>query len=105
MARITLKAFASQQGFVAPVVSKIRANASGYLFVTICDSFNPERVENIYFGKRFQNESGYKPTDTLRTSEVFVVDTINAAGETRRKLSDKEGDALETLKAMGYQEL
>lgn len=87
------------------MVSKVRTNASGYLFVTLLDKENPDHVENIYFGKRFAEEGGYKNGDQLRAAELFVADTINAQGEARFKLTDKEGDAEATLISMGYSDL
>lgn len=103
MARIALKTFATQNGF--DMVSQVRANANGYLFVTLLSKTNPNHIENIYFGKRFQEESGYKAGQDLRANEVFVTDADNAKGEPRLKLTDKNTSAEDTLKSMGYQEI
>lgn len=100
MARITAKAFAAQQGF--NMVSKVRKNTNGYLFVTFLSSEDPNHVENIYFGVRFAEEGGYKEGDNIKIAELFVTDTVNASGETRWKLTDKDGDAVATLEANGY---
>lgn len=103
MARIALKAFASQNGF--DMVSRVRANANGYLFVTLLSKTNPNHTENIYFSKRFQEEGGYKAGQDLRANEVFVTEADNASGEARLKLTNKNTSAEDTLKSMGYQEL
>lgn len=103
MARIALKAFASQNGF--DMVSRVRANANGYLFVTLLSKENPNHTENIYFGKRFQEEGGYTEGDDLKVAELFVTEADNASGEARLKLTDKNTSAEDTLKSMGYQEI
>lgn len=100
MPRISAKEFAQQNGF--NMVSKVRKNASDYLFVTFLSSDNPNHTENIYFGVRFAEEGGYKVGDVVKVAELFVTDTVNAAGETRLKLTDKDGDAIATLIANGY---
>lgn len=101
MARLTVPEFAKQNGF--NMVSKVRKNTSGYLFATFLSSDDPNHTENIYFGVRFAEEGGYKEGDVLKLTDLFVTDTVNAAGETRLKLTDKEGDAVATLVANGYQ--
>ena len=103
MARIALKAFASQNGF--DMVSKVRVNANGYLFTTLLSKENPNHTENIYFSKRFQLEGGYTEGDDLKVAELFVTDADNAKGEPRLKLTDKNTSAEDTLKSMGYQEI
>jgi hypothetical protein len=103
MPRLPLKQFASQNGF--NMVSKVRVNASGYKFITFLSSDDPNHTENIYFGVRFAEEGGYKEGDNLKADDLFITDTINAAGETRLKITDKEGDAVATLVANGYQTL
>ena len=103
MARITAKEYAKQQGF--NMVSKVRKNTSDYLYVTFLSSDDPNHTENIYFGVRFASEGGYKVGDDLKIADLFVTDTVNAAGETRLKLTDKEGDAVATLVNMGYQSI
>lgn len=103
MARIALRDFAKQNGF--NMVSKVRKNASGYLFTTLLSKDNPNHTENIYFGKRFTLEGGYKEGDDLRVAELFITEADNANGEPRLKLTDKNSSAEDTLKSMGYQEI
>lgn len=103
MARIALKTFATQNGF--DMISKVRVNANGYLFTTLLSKENPQHTENIYFGKRFTLEGGYKEGDDLRVSELFITEADNASGEPRLKLTDKNTSTEDTLKSMGYQEI
>lgn len=103
MARIALRDFAHQNGF--NMVSQVRVNANGYLFVTLLSRTNPNHTENIYFSKRFQEEGGYKPGQDLRKDELFITEADNSKGEPRLKLTDKNTSAEDTLKSMGYQEL
>ena len=103
MARITAKEYAKQNGF--NMVSKVRKNSSDYMYVTFLSSDDPNHVENVYFGVRFADEGGYKVGDDLKIADLFVTDTVNAAGEARLKLTDKEGDAVATLTANGYQSI
>lgn len=100
MGRIPVKEFAAQNGF--NMISKVRANAKGYMYVTFIDSNNPEHVENVYFGVRFSEEGGYSVGDTLKALSLFVTNTTNAQGEDRLKITDREGDAAATLVANGY---
>ena len=101
MARITAIEFGKQNGF--NMVSRVRENTSGYLYATFLIKESPDNAENVYFGKRFAQEGGYKVGDVLNMPELFVTEVENAAGETRWKLTDKEGDAEATLIAKGYQ--
>lgn len=103
MPRIKVKEFASQNGF--NMVSKVRKNSSGYLFATFLSSDDPNHVENVYFGVRFSEEGGYKEGDDLKVADLWVTQVENAQGESRWKLTDKEGDAVATLTANGYQTL
>ena len=100
MARLAAIEFGKQNGF--NMVSKVRANVNGYLYATFLSSQSPDSPENVYFGKRFAQEGGYKVGDILKMAELFVTTIENAAGETRWKLTDKEGDAEATLVANGY---
>lgn len=101
--RKTVKAFAQEHNF--NMVSKVRKNSSGYMYATFLSSDDPNHVENIYFGVRFAEEGGYSEGDDLKLADLFVTETTNAAGEMRLKLTDKEGDAVATLTANGYQSL
>lgn len=100
MSRITAIEFGKQNGF--NMVSKVRENTNGYMYATFLSKESPDNAENVYFGKRFATEGGYKVGDNLKMSELFVTSVENAAGETRWKLTDKEGDAEATLIAKGY---
>lgn len=102
--RLTLAQFAAQQGF--NMVSKVRANVNGYLFVTLLSSDDPSKAENVYFGKRFAAEGGYKIGDNLTVANVFATFAEYEDGrEPQWKLTDKDTDATATLVGMGYQSI
>ncbi len=96
--RTSLKDYCSSKGY--NMASAVRANVSGYKYITLIDSSNPGEPENVYLGQRFGETVNVG--DKLKASELWVVETTNAQGEMRLKLSDKEGDATETLIGMGY---
>lgn len=82
------------------MVSKVRSNVNGYKYVTLLHSDSPDQPENLYLGQRYSET--VKVGDSLPIGELFISETINAAGECRFKLTDKGGDARATLVAMGY---
>lgn len=96
--RNSLKSYCETKGY--DMVSRVRANVNGYKYVTLIDSQNPGEPENLYLGQRYSET--VEVNDSLPIGELFVSETLNAAGETRLKLTDKRGDARATLEAMGY---
>lgn len=81
-------------------ISKVRANSNGYKYVTMIDTKDPSIVENVYFGR--EASELVSVDETLDYKAWFAADTINAQGEARIKLTNKEGDAEKTLISMGY---
>lgn len=98
MSRITLKDYCVQNGF--NLVSKVRINASGYPYVTLGNKENGAHTENLYGSLQYSSsmiEGEFLPINTL-----FVAEAINAAGEKRFKLTDREGEMSEA-KLADYQ--
>lgn len=87
MSRQTLIAFAKEQGFNA--VSEVRANTNGYKYITLLDS-KSGNAENIYLGVEYGTSVAVGTKVDPKT--LFIQPTVNAAGETRYKISNKSGE-------------
>ncbi len=82
------------------LVSPIRSSKeSGYLFCTFINSSNPEEVENIWLSKKASERATEGKTIDRNWS---IVETINAEGQNRLKLTDSGEDARATLLNRGY---
>jgi hypothetical protein len=77
--------------------SPVRVNANGYPFVTLVGA--ESGAECVYFGR----EAGETVAEgeALSANDWFVVKSTNKAGESRLKLTRKDGEA--SLIAKGYQ--
>lgn len=98
MARIKLKDFCQTKGF--NMVSPVRENVNGFKYVTLLHSDDPGNPENLYLGRRYADE--VKVGDRLPLADLYVTEVENSQGESRFKLTDKNGDAAATLAANGY---
>lgn len=98
MPRMKLRDFCMTKGY--NMVSKVRVNTNGYKYVTLLHSDDPGTPENLYLGQRYSET--VKVDDKLPLGDLFVTEVLNADGETRFKLTDKNGDATATLVANGY---
>lgn len=97
MSRITLKDYCSTKGYNR--VSKVRLNTNGYPYVTLICAKDTNTSENLYLGVEYgKTVSG---GDILPIHELFVAETLNADGEVRMKLTNKEG-VLTEAKAADY---
>jgi hypothetical protein len=78
---------------VNPVVD---TNVNGYPFITLINADN--KAENIYFSKR-ASSSYPKGTPIAKGffAELQFVESVNANGETRIKLSLKGGNRLDAM--------
>ena len=99
--RSTFLAMLQAWGFNS--ISRVRANSNGYLFITMVSTDNIGEAENIYFGRRAS--AAFSVGQMVDPSTLFCVETTNANGDVRWKLTDTEGDAVATLEAKGYQML
>lgn len=82
------------------LVSPIRSSKeSGYLFCTFINSSNPDEVENVWLSIKASSRAQVGKTIDRNWS---IVETVNAAGETRLKLTDSGEDARATLINRGY---
>lgn len=95
--RIALIIFAQSMGYNA--VSKVRANTNGYKYVTLANT-NTSQTENLYLGTRYSETVNVD--DVLPLNSLFVVETENAQGEKRFKLTDNSG-AMSAEKLADYQ--
>jgi len=92
-----IKDYMSTKGY--DLVSPIRKNAAGYLFCTFLNSSNPEEAENVYLSIKASERAEIGKNIDRNWS---VVETVNAGGETRLKLTDSGDDAKQTLLNRGY---
>lgn len=83
MNRQSLKSYVANTG-VTDINPFVRTNENNYPFITI---LRDGEAENIYFSKKAasQVDAGMDIRDQLK--EMYVVETINASGESRTKLS------------------
>jgi len=93
--------YAQGNGYNA--ISKVRANSNGYKYVTFIDTVNPAVAENIYFATAASQL--VQVDDVVKATDWFTTEVINAAGEKRTKITNKNGDAEATLIAAGYSKL
>lgn len=95
----TLRQFMDARGY--DMISEVRiSQPNGYPYVTMINSKNPNQVESVWFSKNAAEE--VNQGDYLNTDTTFVYETTNTQGETRLKLSFKEGDAVATLESRGF---
>lgn len=92
-----VKDFMSSKGY--DLVSPVRANANGYLFVTFLDSKNPKDAENIYLSVKSAKTMAVDKTIDRNWS---VVSYVTDEGAPRVKLTNSGEDARETLMNRGY---
>lgn len=93
MKTLSLKEFMALLSF-AQIIPVIRRNTNGYAFLTFTNSDN--KAENIYFSKTMSDSltEGEKVSiDFLRS--LKACNTVNAAGESRWKLTDSAGSRVE----------
>lgn len=86
MERSTFKSFIAAQGITA-VAPAIRQNTNGYPFITVLRGSGPESAENIYFSVKASAEVSEGQAVKSIAKDLYVVNTLNAAGEARTKLS------------------
>lgn len=79
---ITLKEFCTQEGIGS--ISNVRKNTNGYPFVTVLRGTD---AENIYFSKKAALKVADADPIKGIAKDLFVVNTINSAGEERLKLT------------------
>ena len=87
MALPTLKSYCVEQGFTA-VSPSIRENANGYPFITLLKG---KDAENIYFGVEASSEVSAGTPTTEVFAKLYVTTVENKDGESRVKLTFKEG--------------
>jgi hypothetical protein len=93
MKTLSLKEFMADKKF-SQVIPVVRYNSNGYAFLTFTNSSN--EAENIYFSKTMSNSltEGEKTSiDFLRS--LKACNTVNAAGESRWKLTDSAGNRVD----------
>lgn len=83
MNRQSLKSYCTGTGVTA-INPLVRTNANGYPFITI---LRGDVAENLYFSKKASAEVDLGMDIKAQLPELYVVETINAAGESRTKLS------------------
>jgi hypothetical protein len=88
MARISFASYCTNTG-VTTVCPSVRENTNGYPFITV---LRGNVAENIYFGIDASSEVSLGQDTKSIAKNLFVVDTINAGGESRTKLSFKNAD-------------
>lgn len=85
MERSTLQSFMVAQGITA-VAPTIRQNTNGYPFITVLRGSGPDSAENIYFSIKASAEVAEGQALKSIAKDLYVVDTLNKAGESRTKL-------------------
>ena len=100
MARASLKEFCHSKGYDR--ASKVRANKSGYKYITLIQSDDTSNGENLYLGQRYAEDIAVD--STLPLGDLYVTEITNAEGELRMKLTDKSGE-LSAEKAVNYQSI
>jgi len=90
MKTLSLKEFMQEKSF-AQVIPVVRTNSNGYPFLTFTNSSN--EAENIYFSKSMLVEAGKVDIAFLRS--LKACNTVNAAGESRWKLTDSAGSRVD----------
>jgi len=89
MTRTPFAAYATSSG-ITSVNPTVRVNTNDYPFITVLRGSGDDSAENLYFSIK---ASGHVAKGQKITSEgLYVVETINAKGESRTKLSF-EGDS------------
>ena len=81
------------------LVSPIRSNVNGYLFVTFIDSEKPDDAENIYLSVKSAERA--KAGDNIDRN-WSVVEYTTDQGVQRVKLTDSGENAKQTLMNRGY---
>lgn len=84
--RIAFIIFCQSLGYNA--VSKVRANANGYMYVTLANT-QTGKAENLYLGRRFSETVTIG--EILPIKDLWVTEVENEHGEARFKLTDKSG--------------
>ena len=86
MDRQSLKDYCSAQGVTAinPVV---RVNTNNYPFLTVLRGEGDDSAENIYFSKKAASKVAEGQDIKAQLPDLYVVETLNASGESRTKLS------------------
>ena len=97
MKKTPVKDFMSTKGY--DLVSPIRSNVNGYLFVTFLDSKNPDDAENIYLSVKSAERAKVGENIDRKWS---IVDYVTDAGVQRIKLTNSGDDARATLINRGY---
>ena len=89
----SLKEFAAERGFIQ-VIPKVRENVNGYLYLTFVDAENS--ATNVYFSINAaeEREAGEPLTGNILKT-ISVVETTNADGETRHKLTTGGGERID----------
>jgi hypothetical protein len=90
MKTLSLKEFMQEKSF-AQVIPVVRTNSNGYPFLTFTNSSN--EAENVYFSKSMMLDAGKVDIDFLRS--LKACNTVNAAGESRWKLTDSAGSRVD----------
>ena len=80
----TIAEFVKSRNFVE-INKLVSTNVNGYPFVTFIDSNN--KAENIYFSKSSSDDVSEGDNVQDFIANCVIVETVNAAGETRLKLS------------------
>jgi len=90
----TMKTFAEfcQENGVTAVHGAVRVNTNNYPFITV---LRGNDAENIYFSKNASNEVSEGSDVTSIAKQLFVTETVNAAGESRTKLSFNKGNYID----------
>jgi hypothetical protein len=77
---------------------------NGYLYTMVMNSEDISGEKPMLTFSKAATEN-FKVGDKVNPYKVWVVGTENTAGEFRLKLTDKEGDAVKTLEANGWEKL
>ena len=87
----TFAEFCKENG-VTSVHGAVRVNTNNYPFITV---LRGNDAENIYFSKNASNEVSEGSDVTSIAKQLFVTETVNAAGESRTKLSFNKGNYID----------
>lgn len=91
MEKSTVKEFVAQKQVTS--LSVVRFNTNNLPFVTFLGPQFEGGAENIYFSKSLSEkvQLGMKPSE-LGLKDLFIMDIINAEGETRTKIAAGSAD-------------
>jgi hypothetical protein len=84
----TFAEFCKTNGITA-INNNVRVNTNGYPFITVLRGSD---AENIYFSKNASSEVAEGSDVPSIAKSLYIVETVNAVGEPRIKLSFNKGN-------------